>query len=619
MAETKIRISAQDATQAAFSSVNASLGRLQNTAAAVSTAFASIAGVGFVAALAATVTGTIRLADELNKLSQRTGITVESLSALRNAAELADVSSEEFTTGVRKLNLALTESQEATSKAAQLFKALGVDTRNGAEPALRGIAQAFQALPDGATKAAIATEIFGRAGEKLIPLLNGGAKALDEARAASDRFGTTISTKTAREAEQFNDNLTKLKQSASVLGVSLTSELLPGLTTITDNLVKARVQGNLLGQTFLEINKIYLATIGGVAAALFGEDNAVSRRAEASFRRRMSRDAQAPADQAATGPQLPAGRAPDQAALLRALNPRPAGSSARSGGTTAADLELQQFIKRLQEQEAAQAKFDAAAEKGQQDLLSFYADLAMAQQNRIELAQEEGDRAADALQREADAIKDRLDPTREYIRALERVAELQAQGLLTDREAVAEASRLRDALKGVGDETQRQNDIARDLGLTFSSAFEEAVSGGNSFRNILKGIESDLLKLGTRKLVTEPLFKFFQDTLKGTGESGSGGGFADLFGKAGSFISSLIPKAAGGPVMAGTGYLVGERGPEFFMPQQYGTITPNGGGGGGSTIVFNISTPDASSFRASQSQIYAQAGQALGRAGRRNG
>ena len=47
-------------------------------------------------------------------------------------------------------------------------------------------------------------------------------------------------------------------------------------------------------------------------------------------------------------------------------------------------------------------------------------------------------------------------------------------------------------------------------------------------------------------------------------------------------------KAAGGPVSAGTTYLVGEKGPELFTPARGGTIIPNGAGGG-QTININVS------------------------------
>jgi hypothetical protein len=43
-------------------------------------------------------------------------------------------------------------------------------------------------------------------------------------------------------------------------------------------------------------------------------------------------------------------------------------------------------------------------------------------------------------------------------------------------------------------------------------------------------------------------------------------------------------RAAGGPVSSGTSYVVGERGPELFVPNTSGKIIPNGGSGGGSTI-----------------------------------
>lgn len=57
-----------------------------------------------------------------------------------------------------------------------------------------------------------------------------------------------------------------------------------------------------------------------------------------------------------------------------------------------------------------------------------------------------------------------------------------------------------------------------------------------------------------------------------------------------SFVKGLTGKAIGGPVQAGQPYMVGERGPEMFVPNQTGSIVPNNkmGGGGGITIVNNV-------------------------------
>jgi len=623
--EASIVISAQDRFSQVFGQATAGLGRLQASATALSGALGGIAAGGFVGTLGAMVRSTINLADELNKLGQRTGIAVESLSAIRNAAELADVSTEEFTTGIRKLNLALIEAQDGTTRTAAIFRALGVDTTRGAEVALRGISAAFAQLPDGAAKAAVATEIFGRAGEKLIPLLNGGTSALDQARASAERFGTLIGGRLAADAEAFNDNLTKLRQSASALGVAAANQLVPSLVTISDNLVRARDRGNLFIQTLREIDKLVISAFGGVENLLTGGGGFFDRRAAAQFQFYANREN--PANVASgtitrpeMGPLMPPGRAPDPAALLRALGGnRPAGSSGRAG-MTFEELMAMGAARRIAVQDANEAAFNADADREQQALLEFYADLAIAQQNRIDLALQEGERAGDAMVREAEAIKDRLDPTREYIRQLERISELQAQGLLNDREALAETNRLAEALRRAGKASEDSIDLARSLGLTFASAFEAAIAGGRGFRDIIGSLEQDLLKLGTRKLITEPLFKSLQGLFGGAKDGGAkdGGGFGDIFGSILGSISFGGTRALGGPVASGMAYLVGERGPELFMPRQSGQIVPNGALGGG-TVVFNISTPDVSSFRASQGQLYAQASQAMSRAARRNG
>ena len=73
-------------------------------------------------------------------------------------------------------------------------------------------------------------------------------------------------------------------------------------------------------------------------------------------------------------------------------------------------------------------------------------------------------------------------------------------------------------------------------------------------------------------------------------------------------ISTLPKKANGGPVMSGTTYLVGERGPELFTPSASGNITPNGGFGGGSTITVNVNGGDPNSIVRALQQYVRQSG-----------
>jgi phage-related minor tail protein len=88
----------------------------------------------------------------------------------------------------------------------------------------------------------------------------------------------------------------------------------------------------------------------------------------------------------------------------------------------------------------------------------------------------------------------------------------------------------------------------------------------------------------------------------------------------GSLISSLLPisgaRASGGPVSAGDAYLVGEQGPELFVPSSNGAIAP-GAAPSRPSITLNVQARDAQSFLKSETQIAAMLSRALAR-GQRN-
>ena len=73
----------------------------------------------------------------------------------------------------------------------------------------------------------------------------------------------------------------------------------------------------------------------------------------------------------------------------------------------------------------------------------------------------------------------------------------------------------------------------------------------------------------------------------GGGAGGQGGGLLNLGSLLGSILG-LPGRATGGLVSAGRGYLVGERGPELFVPSSAGKIEPNGSGRGGRDVRVSI-------------------------------
>ena len=92
---------------------------------------------------------------------------------------------------------------------------------------------------------------------------------------------------------------------------------------------------------------------------------------------------------------------------------------------------------------------------------------------------------------------------------------------------------------------------------------------------------------------------------------------APLESVASSIVSAMMPvagaRAQGGPVETGSSYLVGENGPELFVPSSSGTVVPNTR----PSIVLNVAARDAPSFLKSETQLAAMLSRALAR-GQRN-
>lgn len=210
-------------------------------------------GVGIgVAGFSAIVKNAINAQDELYKLSQRVGVSVESLSELKYAGQLSDVSIEALSGSLAKFNKAMAETREGTGEAGVAFRALGISVTNSSgqlrqtDAVFADIAEAFAGMEDGAGKTAIAMRIFGRSGAELIPLLNQGKDGLKAAADEAKKFGIVISTDAAKAAEALNDNLTRLATAFEGLKISILNSAMPALSDwIEANVEAIKIAGGL--------------------------------------------------------------------------------------------------------------------------------------------------------------------------------------------------------------------------------------------------------------------------------------------------------------------------------------------------------------------------------------
>jgi hypothetical protein len=188
----------------------------------------------------------IDTADEVGKMAQKIGISVESLSALQVQARLSNTANEELQVGLSKLAKAAADAAGGGKQNQAVFAALGVSVKDAAgnlrpmADLLQDVAGKFATYRDSAAKTADAQLLFGKSGANLIPYLNElGQKSLPEVIAQAEQFGSVISTKTAKQAEAFNDNLTSLKLEAEGFANAVAKQLLPNLVDLSNQMVEA--------------------------------------------------------------------------------------------------------------------------------------------------------------------------------------------------------------------------------------------------------------------------------------------------------------------------------------------------------------------------------------------
>jgi len=240
-----------------------------------------LAGIG-----AAAITGLLGTAkvfsdmgDVLDKMSIRTGVSVEALSELAYAAELSGADLETLESGVRIMQRTLGEAAQGTSTAVEALDRLGLSAAQLAglspEQQFKVLADRLSKVSDRTLRAAIAMEVFGKAGTKLLPLMADGAAGIEAMQEEARRLGLTVSTETARDAAQLNDALGTLwkvlKQGVFTIGGALSPLLKDLAERITRIIVCATAWIKANRETVVWALKVAAAVaVAGVAIIALG-------------------------------------------------------------------------------------------------------------------------------------------------------------------------------------------------------------------------------------------------------------------------------------------------------------------------------------------------------------
>jgi hypothetical protein len=519
--------------------IDGSLGGLGQAARAITPAMLGFVGSLSVAGVVAGFKSLVDGIDDIADRAQGLGITATALADMQVAATQAGVGGEELDAALTRLNVRMVDSAKGGKESAAIFKAMGIAVKDSAgnlrstEEVLRDVSNRFASYRDGAEKSALAVELFGRAGAKLIAYLNGGADSL---RTYSGLTEETV-RETARMAAEFDKlaaNAEKAKNAiagALVPAVNALFDLLDDQTQNAPDLVLKRLQTRLadlqkqVGQRQNpEMLQAIRMEIDEIQRSIAKLDT------EAIDRMKGWSEGFTPPNVAPPAPKV----------------------------NTEELAKLEQLRKVTAE----------AREEFRKTGISEY----------LKNEARDAERARAVLDGYNKTVREAADAREEFRRA----------GLDENRRREeADAARERARVDHYNRQLEESKRLLDEVGLAFESAFSKMIAeGGVKVGDVFKALARDITQVIYQMLILDPIIKQIKKSLEGLS---TGFNWASIFSFGGA-------KAEGGPVYPGSAYLVGEKGPELFVPNSAGRIVPNDAkslsprstGMGGVTVVQHI-------------------------------
>ena len=227
-------------------------------------------GTAIVGAAALSVKSWAEMGDEVAKMAAKTGMSTEALSELRHAAMLSGADLETVEKGIKKMSMSISEAIDGMATYTDAFAKVGMQAQDliGLKPeeAFLKIGAAIGAMEDPLLKAAVAQEIFGRAGMDLIPMFNQGEEGLRAMREEAHKLGIVFDAETAKQAEEVTDALHRVEQASqglkNAIAVALAPTIEEGAKKIEEFVIKLIDWAKANPELISTIVKLGVALIG---------------------------------------------------------------------------------------------------------------------------------------------------------------------------------------------------------------------------------------------------------------------------------------------------------------------------------------------------------------------
>lgn len=200
------------------------------------------AAVGATAAFVGGVNSVAAYGDEIDKTSQKIGLSAEAYQEWDYVLNLAGTSMDSMQMGMKTLTNQLDNARNGSEDAIAKFEQLGISMEDintmSREELFEKAIYGFQGMADSTERAALANDLFGRSGQELTPLFNQSAEATQAQLEASRELGMVMSGDSVKAAAAFRDSLTTMQRTMGGLRNNIMSQFMPSLTTAMDGLTQ---------------------------------------------------------------------------------------------------------------------------------------------------------------------------------------------------------------------------------------------------------------------------------------------------------------------------------------------------------------------------------------------
>jgi len=195
-------------------------------------------------------------------LASRTGMSIESITGLGYAAKQSGANMESVEQSVRKMQQGISGAVMGNQQLRDMFGKVGVSVSQlrqmKPEQQFATIADAIARIHDPARQAAVAMELLGEDGAKLLPMLKGGSKGMMDMIDEAKSLGQVMSGEDARAAAELSDVFGKLMAVFSGIQTQVGAALAPMLITLGEYVIGVATSV----VDWIDTNRDLIATLG---------------------------------------------------------------------------------------------------------------------------------------------------------------------------------------------------------------------------------------------------------------------------------------------------------------------------------------------------------------------